>query len=49
MNAPLASFDVAIFGPRMRLAAAKVVPEPAGLALVGPGLFGIAAFRRRSA
>ena len=47
--APLNTFNSDIFGPTMRLAAANGVPEPAGLALVGIGLFGLAAFRRRSA
>lgn len=47
--APLNTFSTNIFGPTMRLAAANLVPEPAGLALVGIGLFGLAAFRRRSA
>lgn len=46
--APLVSFTDDIFGPTMRLAAANPVPEQAGLALVGLGLFGLAAFRRRS-
>lgn len=46
-TAPLASFGSQIFGPTMRMAD-NVVPEPAGLALVGLGLFGLAAFRRRS-
>lgn len=45
--APLANFGSRIFGPTMRMAD-NVVPEPAGLALVGLGLFGLAAFRRRS-
>ncbi len=45
--APLANFGSTIFGPTMRIAD-NVVPEPAGLALVGLGLFGLAAFRRRS-
>ena len=46
-TAPLASFEKDIFGPTMRVAD-NLAPEPAGLALVGFGLFGLAAFRRRS-
>ena len=46
-TAPLASFGFDIFGPTMRVAN-NAVPEPTGLALVGLGLFGLAAFRRRS-
>ena len=49
LAAPLAAFGLDIFGPTMRLAAPNTVPEPTGLALVGLGLFGLAAFRRRSA